>query len=283
MPHHAMPNNAMQYHPVSCKSMWNHRIERKIGIGVNQRGALAELEQGVASKFQPVPITSNVEERGKLRIARRAKWIELHSRCFTVQRLHPSRRLLCKLCFLPTIGGGGGSDEIYRQSSSWDSCKSVSCYKKVWAATKKVWGAAAAVFFIAAEKQQRRLQSLAAAADKERAANSPVSQSGEEKYLEKNLFYEELPFWNTHNSLFLASPNQTWDSIEITSNWNWNQSKLIFCSLLFIKAQQNSAKRHSCSPKTKTSLFSICLAKLAQSWHKVGIQMAHRHRHRWHI
>ena len=53
-----MPNNAMQYHPVSCKSMWNHRIERKIGIGVNQRGALADLEQGVASKFQPVPITS---------------------------------------------------------------------------------------------------------------------------------------------------------------------------------------------------------------------------------
>ena len=167
--------------------MWNHRIERKIGIGVNQRGALADLEQGVACKFQPVPITSNVEERGKLRIARRAKWIELHSRCFTVQRLHPSRRLLCKLCFLPTIGGGGGSDEIYRQSSSWDSCKSVSCYKKVW-------GAAAAVFFIAAEKQQRRLQSLAAAADKERAANSPVSQSGEEKYLERIFFMKSCHF-----------------------------------------------------------------------------------------
>ena len=46
--------------------MWNHRVLRKIGIGVNQRGALAELEQGVACKFQPVPITSNVEERGKL-------------------------------------------------------------------------------------------------------------------------------------------------------------------------------------------------------------------------
>ena len=46
--------------------MWNHRVLRKIGIGVNQRGALAELEQGVACKSQSHPTLRSAANCGLL-------------------------------------------------------------------------------------------------------------------------------------------------------------------------------------------------------------------------